>query len=306
VSPTPTWHQASHDLARRVRRRAREAAVVGPLALGLLAGAVAALASKAAGVAPDLAPALPLVGTLLGLLVGLARASRVPPAPAWAAAWALDRIAGARERGLTAALVDGPAAAEAAFGRGRVEPPAVRLKPPPGLATAVGAALLAAIAVAVPPADGASAGGAGGPTAGTARTVDGADGPSGAGARASERASRAEEAERVREALGLSRATSSDPAALAERLADPAAREAARKAATRGGDLEALLGGDSTGSPGALAGALERAAADGEEVSRLRAEEAAARALAAAPALPPSRRAVVERYVASLAAEGVR
>src|SRR5204862_74467 len=58
------------------------------------------------------------------------------------------RVAQAHERGLSAALVDGPAADAAAASGG--PPPAVRLEPPAGLATVVAAVVLAVGALSIP------------------------------------------------------------------------------------------------------------------------------------------------------------
>ncbi len=114
--PAATWPRAAEDLARRVPRRARLPARLRPIARGLLAAATLVGIAKAAATGTGSAVLLAAAGlVLLGALVGVRAARKVPETSLADAAWALDRLAGARERGLTAALVHGPAAAEAAW-----------------------------------------------------------------------------------------------------------------------------------------------------------------------------------------------
>lgn len=295
------WPVAASDLARRVDRRARAGAGLRATAVALLAGAVAAAAMRLFG--GPLVGAAGLVGiaALLGALFGLRAAARVRSVSPGDAAWALDRLAGAGERGLTAAAVAGPAGAEAAWAGTPIAPPRVRLYPPAGLVPALVAALLAATVLAwpAPTARGARAPGGGdkavrrgpGSAAGDALEARRKEAEAAAAARdaAGERA--------VREALGLPPSGHVDPAELASLLASKEARERATKAAPPTSAAGAAL---ATGGPDA-ARALSRAL-DADPlgtVDALRREAASLSASGGALPVPPSRRALVARYLAA-------
>jgi len=287
-----TWPLAAASLARRVTRRERLGAALRPLGATLLAGGVAGVALKLSGTAAPWPLAVVGLSVATGLLAALLALARVAPVAVPDAAWALDRLAGARERGLVAATVPGAVGAEAAWASGRIDPPRVALLPPRGLATALGGLLAVVLALLVPaaPAEGTdgppptAAATAGGPT----RDLDARE------AAAREDARRAEAAAEVREALGLGPQAATDPERVAERLADPRLRDAAREAAPEGSGLAALLAQGA--SPDLVADAL----ADGSQ-AEARAREArrratALRAAGAFATVPPARRALLERY----------
>jgi hypothetical protein len=287
-----TWPQAAGRLARRIRRRERIGAAVGPLGRALLLGGAAGVALKLGGAAafwPPLVLGASLALGLLGAIHALGRVPRVAPADA---AWALDRVAGAKERGLVAATVPGPVGAEAAWAAGRLDPPQVGLLPPRGLATALGGVLAVVLALLVPTARTESL-----PLAGTGGAVVEAAGGGGGDLRADPGqadAARAEATAAVREALGLGPQAATDSERVAERLADERLRDAARDAAPEGSEVAALLARGA--SPDLVAEAL---GAGGQAEARARAARRRAAALLAGQAVlpvPAHRRALLERY----------
>ncbi len=298
-----TWPKASRDLARRVERRDRLGALLRPLGLGLLAAALGMLLLKALGQADSALPWLLAIGpVVLGLAVGLRRLGRVRGVDAADAAWALDRLAGARERGLVAATVEGAAAGEAAWGPGRIAPPEVRLHAPRGLALCLASLLLLAVAALAPSRRAAERTAPPAPRtsvsrqAAAAREAEGQAELDEAQARADE--AEAEAAAAVREALGLGPSGARDPARLAERLQDPTLHQDARAAAAPGTRVAELLGGADT-VPEDLASALaagEDAAQDARDARR---RAVATRAGGALAPIPPERRAFLERYFQS-------
>jgi hypothetical protein len=295
--PVADWRSSAAALAHAVERRARLGHLLAGLGLGLLAGALVAFALRALGTEGP-APAALGMGALAGAAWGLARARAVPPVSAGDAAWALDRLAGAHERGLTAALLGGEEP------RADASPlpaaPGVRLQPPRGLALLGGGAVLAALVLVVPQGDG--------PEAGVPAdaefqervvgTVSGAlGGATGDPAAAAQAESRAVDAERVRKALGLSAVESQDAAAVAERLGNPQALAAARDAAAPAGALgQALADGPSAAAD--VAAGLKAGARAAEVLETARRAALSGSASALAPPLPAARRATVERYFA--------
>lgn len=290
-----TWPAAAKDLAARVTRRERVRAILFPLAAGLAVGAGAAWAWRLAGGAVDasMAAAL-LVPALVGLFVGLRAAARVTPTAPSDAAWALDRLASARGRGLVAATVSGAAGAEAAWGGPPLVPPATRLLAPGGLVAALAAAVLAATPFVAAP--GARAHrtprGVGDPTPAAAA---GATESGRLDATAASAGRSAATARKVREALGIPAGTPVGAAELKDRLKDPAALAAAKAAAPEGSEAAAALGSDGAAAASALARALAEGSA--ESADALRREAATVRAGAGAPRVPPSRRDLVTRYL---------
>jgi len=295
VSRAPTtWPQAAERLARRIRRRERIGAAVAPLGRALLLGGAGGVALKLAGSAPQWPLVVLGASVGLGLLGALHASSRVPRVAASHAAWALDRVAGAKERGLVAATVPGAVGAEAAWAAGRIEPPRVALLPPRGLAVALGGILAVVLALLVPQA---AADAPAAPLTGSA--ADAA--PSAGGEAAHPRtdpghqdAARAEATAAVREALGLGPQAATDPERVAERMNDERLRDAARDAAPEGSEVAALL------ARGASADLVAEAlGAGGEAEARARKARRQATAALAARAVvpvPADRRALLERY----------
>lgn len=304
--PWSAWSLAATDLARRASRRSRVGAALRPMTLAVLAVAAGVLGARASGAIDASGGRILLgMGGAAGALLALGAARRVRPTNVADAAWALDRRAGAAERGLHAALLP-PDAARAALGAlPPPAPPTFRLSPPPWLTPALGALLLAGAAAVwkgppSPPGD---------DTATGARTA--ARSPSGAAGRAALDAGRkdveADEAGRrsaedraVREALGLPAEGPVSPEDLADRLAVPEARAAAKAAAAPGSAAAGALAGDGEGVASLLARALASNAT--EQAESLRREAAALRAAAGVHPVPPSRRALLSRYLAARAA----
>jgi hypothetical protein len=301
TTTTPaSWRTAAGRLARRVERRGRAGAALPALAAGTAAGALACAAAGTLLGAPAAVARAALVASAgAGLVAGAVRAARAPRVSRDDAAWALDRLAGARERGLAAAtLPEGPAAQAAS---GLPAPPRVRLAPPRGVAALASAALLATLAWTLPfrarsLADeptgvaGASVRGPGaGAGAGAAREAGEAE------ARAEDLARRSREVAAARDAIGLPPEAPLDPERVAEILSSPEALEAARRAAPA---LAAPPEGGPA-APDAVARALARALASdpASEAEALRREAAARRAAAGAP-VPAHRRATVAEYFA--------
>jgi hypothetical protein len=287
------WPAAAEDLARRVTRRERAGAFLRPFAGRLLPAAAAALAAAwLARGAPALAPAVLAVGGAFAVLAGLAGARRVRVVAPGDAAWALDRIASAGERGLVAALLPGPVGAEAAWSEPRVIPPVVRLRSPEGLARATGAILLGVLAllIAAGPVDADDPRGTGTATPPSHRTPGGGD----EGRAPDDLEEAALAGEVVREALGLPESSASDPTAVAERLRDPTRRREAEEAA-RGTPLEGILSAGA-GDAESVAEALAQAREAGEAARRGRRDEAGDRAAGGHLPVPATRRALLERY----------
>lgn len=304
--PIDAWSFAAADLARRATRRARLAAALRPATVGVLVVAGGVLLARAAG-AIDLLSGRILLGMGGAAGAGLAAraARRVRPTNVADAAWALDRRAGAAERGLHAALLSRDVARAALSPLPPPAPPTFRLSPPPWLTPALGAVLLAcAAAVWKGPAAEPSEGD--GPPARTgARTRAGAAGPAAleAGkkdAEADAAGRRAAEDRAVREALGLPAEGPVSPEDLSDRLALPEARAAAKAAAAPGSAAAAALAGGGEGTASLLARAFASNAT--EQAEALRREAAALRAAAGVHPVPPSRRALLSRYLAARAA----
>lgn len=288
-----TWPQAASDLARRVGRRKRLSRGLHPFGIALLAGAAIGMALRLAGVASPLPEAALGLAALVGILAGARGARRVRSVAPADAAWALDRLAGAQERGLVAATVPGPVGAEAAWAPGRVDPPAVRLLPPRGLAVSLCGALAVALAILVPAganeaAPPAPRGADDAPMPGTRAAVADQE------ARAREDAAQAQAAAAVRAALGLGPQAATDPARVAERLTQPDVRSAAGEAAPEGSELAALL--SERASADEVAGALAAGRAAEARAREARRQAAAVRAGGAFLAVPPNRRGLIERY----------
>lgn len=296
------WGLAAAALARRVERRARLGHVLAASGLGLVLGAALGLGLHVLGL-PGAGGLATGVGALLGAGVGLQRARQVPPVRAGDAAWALDRLAGAAEGGLYAAVAGaGPAP------RVSLPPPEVRLLPPRGLALVAGGAVLAAVAWVVP-ADPSQDEPARAPEEAREHVAGRIAAPglpaAGAEAARAQAEARALEAERVRRALGLSAAEGQDAATVAERLKSPEARAAAAAVAEADGPLRAALAaGEPAGADVAARLATGARAAEGLDAAR-RTELAHASALVAPP-LPAERRALLERYESLRAAGGAR
>jgi hypothetical protein len=304
-APVVPWTAASADLAARVTRRAQAGAALPRVAAGLGGGALLSIALKATVSfpgAPAVATTLQTLSAAVGLVLGTRAAARVARTAPGDAAWALDRLAHARERGLTAATATGPAAAEAAWSSPPLAPPAVRLRPPAGLAATIAASLLVVVASLWPVP--ATAGPA--PRAGAVRRA--AAGSAAAALEAARAEAEVREAQRaaeaetaLRESLGLSPAARPEAAQLLPRLASPEDREAARRAAPPGSDLErALASGDPAAAAAAAAKALGAGAVD--RSADLRREAAELRAGAGVVPVPPGRRDLVERWFAARAA----
>ena len=122
------------------------------------------------------------------------------------------------------------------------------------------------------------------------------------------REQRAAEGARVRLALGLTSEAPPSAALLAERLQDPALREAARRAVEGASETPSDLARALASGPeaaAALAKGLAQATSDGAELEAER-RAALAAAAAAAPVVGASRRALVERYAALRRAQGGR
>lgn len=297
-----TWPAHAARLARRCTRRARLGALLPRVAVGVLLGTVPALLCRLvpalAGVAP-LAPSFIVLGGALGIVVGLRRARALPAVRPGDAAWALDRVGALAERGLTAATVEGPRGAEAAWAAPALAPPpAARLLPPPGLALFVGSLLVAAIALVALPAP-MPAGVAAAPAVPDA-TAPGVGPASPADAAAAlEQAAVDTEVLRARaqaalRTLDLPTDEPVDPSELAERLADPQQRQAAADAA-KGTALEAGFAAGGRNAEG-LARALNSALGPADRARDQRRDAVALRALDPRAPVPPHRRDVVERY----------
>ena len=296
-----TWPAAAQRLAQRVNRRRRLGHLFAGIGTGLLGAGIPLLILRVwQPTRFDLGLGLGLsaLGAALGLSFGLGKASEEHTTTPGEAAWALDRIASAGERGLTAATVAGPRGAEAAFAHPPLPVPALpRLLPPRGL-LALGAGLLVALVHVVLPtgpdaAASSDAGGmirmpAGAPGAATAATdAQRAD------ARRAERAA-AVSADML-EALGLPPDDAVLPSELARRLDDPTRKAAAEAAADNDPELAAALAAG-TSDPDTLARSLVRARAQEGEAARLRRALSAATALEPTPPLALERRALVRRY----------
>jgi hypothetical protein len=296
--PTPRdWAAAAAALGRRVTARARLQAFLRPFAVGLALAAVAAVVARAA-METDLRRARAVLVCLAGVgaIAGLLRARRVPPVALGDAAWALDRLSGARERGMTAALASAPVAEEAAA-LSPTGPARVRLRPPAGLVAAASAALLATVAWTWPapapeePADPDAA------EAASASPASGEGAATAADARAAVLAREARAVSEAREALGLPPRTALDPTGVAERLAAPATSEEAVEAARR---ALARADGAPPGAADPTVDALARRISEdpAARAEALRRDAIAARASSTAARVPPGRQETVARYLA--------
>lgn len=302
--PNP-WADAGHRLAGRMVRRARLSKLLPRLALGLGLAALAVIVLRMQGV-PTLGGVdsriLLAAGLLLGGLLALQARHRAALPDAGAAAWALDRLAGARERGLAAAVLEGPAAAEVRFAEPTLAPPPrVRLAPPRGLLVLGGTGLLALLACLVPtPEVTRNAGARSALGSGGSEGADPSASADASGNRAAELAAASDEAHDVREALGLREDGIVRPEDVAQALKDPARRDAARAAADDASPLAAALADpEDPESAAALAAALGDANQRQAEVQAARRQAAAERLGLGRASVPPSRRDVVERYLAA-------
>lgn len=302
LASSSAWANAAADLAARVTGRARLGAALSAAAPPVGIAAVLAIVARVAArfVAPSSAQAASVVvpGLLAaGLVVAVVRggrAARRARATRLAdAAWALDRLCGARGAGIAAALArpEVAAAAEAIAPR----PARFALEAPPGLASLVAGLLLAAGALLVPardrrdgsaPAEAASADARTGLAARSAAALEAA---------ATTEAAQAQRRRAVREALGLPSEGPLHREDLARALASPQAREAAREAAHP--EAAAALARDGEAGVDALAAVLS--GEPGARAEALRREALARRAAAPGVPVPPGRRAVVARYLAA-------
>lgn len=297
------WPGAAKALAQRVGRRLSLEAGLSAAGPWFAVGAASAVAVRLFGGAAGPAAAALVGGGTLGLLRGFlaARASTRPQAAD--AAWALDRVGSLGERGLaaaTGALRD--AAAIPAL------PRLPRLRPPRGAALVVAAAVLGTLALLAPPAKTAA-------DAEPARAPAGAaerehpssprsngdpsgstvDQPTGDGEAAGPLGAGRGPLERLREPLNLPPDAPLDLTDLTERLADPASRD--RAAAALAGDAMAdLLARGDTAPAAAAAAVLEaqRRWVEAEERSR---RAASSQDADGAAFVPPSRRALVARFL---------
>ena len=299
-------------IAGRVNQRARIGAALAALNTTLLTAGVAAITFRAfftTGAADrdrQVVGGLFVAGALVGAWFGWRRARRLTPVGSGDAAWALDRLAGAGGRGIAAAVGEGAAAAEAAWGENAVAPPErVVLHPPRGLVATVAALGLFALAMLVPgragaPQAGRTVLGSAGSGAATATGEAGAAEAHAAEAEARALDDRAEAARRVRRILNLPADGPLDPVEVAERLADAAARQKAVAAAAPGTPLsEALESGDTPGE--ALARLLAASETAPAAASGRRRDAARARArLGDRIPVPPGRRTLVTRYLTHL------
>ena len=296
-----TWPAAAARLAYRVNRRRRLGHLSAGVGTGLLGAGLPLLILRVwqpARFDLDFALGLSALGAALGLSFGLGKASEEHQTTEGEAAWALDRITAADERGLTAATVDGPRGAEAAFAQPPLPAPSPpRLLPPRGLLV-LGAGLLVALVHVVLPTgtDAGTAAEAGGmvriPPGATGVGTAEADGQR-ASARHAERAA-AVSAEML-EALGLPPDDAVLPDELVRRLDDPTRKAAAEAAAQKDPELATALAAGSS-DPEALARALVSARAQEGEAARIRRALSATTALEPRASLTLERRALVRRY----------
>lgn len=304
--PVAAWALAANRLARRATRRARLSAALGPFTAVVVAVSAAVLGARAAGALDGTTGRILLaIGGAAGAGAAILSARRVPATAVADAAWALDRRAGAAERGLHAALLPSDVARAALAPTLPPAPPLFRLRPPPLLVPALGALLLAgAAAVWKGPGTAAEPEGTVGGRA-VARTPAGAAGRNALeaaqrDAEAGEEGRRSAVERAVREALGLPAEGPVAPEDVAERLSIPEARAAAKAAAEPGSPAADALAGDGAGVASLLARALSSQAT--EHAEALRREAAALRAAAGSHPVPPSRRAMLSRYLAARAA----
>ena len=301
-APSP-WAQAADRLAALATRRARVDSFARPASIALAATGALLLIGKAARILdPTAGWLVSALGVVVTLFVGVRAAQRVTPTTRATAAWALDRLAGAHERGLTVAMA-GEDAARTVDGSRVPPPPPTRLRPADGTVLVLVAALVTLAgalwqgpasqvpAVRVPASASAVRGGATGSAPASEAARKDAD------ARASETQATSERG--IREALGLPQGAPLDEAQVAERLADRTARAAALAASPTGSAAAAALRHNDPGAAAALVRALESGA--GVETERLRKEAASLRLDSDAVPIPPTRRAVVARYLSSLA-----
>jgi hypothetical protein len=297
----PTWPAAAARLAKRVNRRRRLGHLLSGAGTGLLAAGLPLLLLRVwqpARFDLGLALGLSALGAALGLSFGLGKAKEEHQTTEGEAAWALDRMATAGERGLTAATVMGPRGAEAAFARPTLQAPeAPRLLPPRGL-LAIGAGLLVALVhVLLPttPRD-ATAATAGGMVRMPPGTVSMGTAEADAERTTAQRAERAAAVSaEMLEALGLAPDDALLPRDLQARLEDPVRKAAAEAAASADPELAAALAAG-TADPDTLARALLDARAAEAEATRIRRSLSANNALGQAAPLAAQRRALVRRY----------
>lgn len=306
-SAPDAWARAADDLAARATRRARIEAFSRPAAIGLAVAGALLLGAKAthatSGPAAVLATVAALSPALAGLVLAARTARRVVPTSRADAAWALDRLANARERGLVVATL-GESAARSVAGTPVPPPPRARLRTGDGPILVVCAALVLL-----------AAGLWQGPASArpeSARTTDAsARRPATAAAGGADAARRDADAKAlaataateraIREALGLPREAPLEAERVAERLADPAARKAALATAPPDSAAAAALRSNDPGAAEALARALATGAA--EQAEALRREAASLRAADDVATIPPARRALVTRYLSSAAGD---
>ena len=296
-----TWAGAADRLARQATRRARIEAFARPAAALLLTTGALTLVGRWARQLDGGFPAVLVGSGVVGaVLLGLRAARRVPATTPASAAWALDRLADAHERGLTAATLGDDRATPTA-GTPLPPRPAARLRPADGTALVLGAALVPLAALlwpgpapivapseSLPETQARLRGAVGGEAAAEAARADEA-------ARVADTEAATERA--IRAALGVAGSDPLDVATIAERLADPAARRAALAVAPEKSAAAAALSTNTPGAAAALARALDSGAA--ARADALRRDAAGVRARSDALAIPPARRAVVARYLSS-------
>ncbi len=296
-----TWPVAATRLATRVNRRRRLGHLLSGVGTGLLGAGLPLLLLRVwqpARFDLGLALGLSALGAALGLSFGLGKAAEEHRTTDGEAAWALDRMSAAGERGLTAATVMGPRGSEAAFAKPPLAAPTLpRLLPPRGL-LALGAGLLISLVHVLLPA----AEDAGRVTAGNGMVHIPAGAASVGTAEADAQRASAGRAERTAavsaemlEALGLPPDDALLPDELRTRLEDPDRKAAAEAAAAGDPELAAALAAGES-DPDTLARALVAARAAEGEAARIRRSLSASTALGQAPTLATRRRALVRRY----------
>ncbi len=140
------WSHAVTALAKRVSRRRRLSDASKRMAWGLFVGTVMAVLLRLMGHSTPWVAATLGICTLIGLLWPWKRPT--PDANVGAAAWALDRVGGHKERALTVALNGN--ALHRNVADALPTPPHIRLRPAEGTAPFMGVALLAGAVLLAP------------------------------------------------------------------------------------------------------------------------------------------------------------
>ena len=277
------------------------------VAMGLSLGCVAALCLRLVGWGTTWVASALGLSALVGFLWPRARQQTAPDVGA--AAWALDRMGGHRERALTVALADD--AVDHLAGNPLPPPPRIRLRPADGAAPLAGSLLLAGALVLAPSASSRRV--AQEHAGDTARELaGGASSSAGDSDSGNERdhgkalATRAKTLDEVRRAAGLAPGTPIDRDAWKERLANPntsrAVREAMQRArlendtSLKNGGAQASASRSQVPGPEADDDAVATWLA-GEDDAWHRAMRARRRQRAQPRRIPPSRRGMVARYL---------